>query len=85
MNDGFFDIVLAPEVPKTTVINFLLKLTKGTHVDHPITTFTRTKSIKITSEPGTPLHADGEILSESAKEITYDILPQKLTVLVPVA
>lgn len=83
MNDGFFDIVLAPEVPKTTVINFLLKLTKGTHVNHPIITFTRTKSIKITSEPGTPLHADGEILSESAKEIIYEILPKKLTVLVP--
>ncbi len=83
MDDGYFDFVLAPEVPKTTVINFLLKLTKGTHVDLPITTFTRTKSLKITSEPGTPLHADGEILSESAKEIIYNILPQKLTMLVP--
>jgi len=83
MDDGYFDIVLAPEVPKTTVINFLLKLTKGTHVEHPITTFTRTKSLKITSEPGTPLHADGEILSEAAKEISYDILPKKLTMLVP--
>jgi len=83
MDDGYFDIVLAPEVPKTTVINFLLKLTKGTHVEHPVTTFTRTKSLKITSDPGTPLHADGEILSEAAKEISYDILPKKLTMLVP--
>lgn len=83
MDDGFFDIVLAPEVPKTTVINFLLKLTKGTHIDHPGITFTRTKSLKITSEPGTPLHADGEILSDSAKEISYSILPKKLTMLVP--
>ena len=82
MDDGYFDIVLAPEVPKRTVINMLLKLTKGDHVKHPVVTFTRAKSLKITSEPGTPLHADGEILSESAKEITYDILPQKLTVLV---
>ncbi|MBE2223607.1 MAG: diacylglycerol kinase family lipid kinase [Anaerolineae bacterium] len=83
MDDGYFDFVLAPEVPKTTVVNFLLKLTKGTHVEHPITTFKRTKSLTITSEPGTPLHADGEILSESAKEIVYTILPQKLTMLVP--
>jgi YegS/Rv2252/BmrU family lipid kinase len=83
MDDGYFDIVLAPEVPKTKVINVLLKLTKGTHIDHPAITFTRTKTLKITSEPGTPLHADGEILSESAKEITYALLPQKLTMLVP--
>lgn len=85
MDDGYFDIVLAPEVPKTTVISFLLKLTKGTHVQHPAITFTRTTSLKITSDPGTPLHADGEILSEAAREINYSILPQKITFLAPAA
>lgn len=83
MDDGFFDIVLGPQVPKRTVIKFLLKLTKGTHINQENITFTRTKSLKITSEPGTPLHADGEILSEAAKEIAYSILPKKLTMLVP--
>lgn len=83
MDDGYLDIVLAPALPKTTVIKILLKLTKGTHTEHPAITFTRTKSLQITSEPGTPLHADGEILSESAKEIAYDLLPEKLTMLVP--
>lgn len=83
MDDGYFDIVLGPQVPKRTVIKFLLKLTQGTHIDQDNITFTRTKSLKITSDPGTPLHADGEILSEAAKEITYSILPQKLTMLVP--
>ena len=84
MDDGLFDIVLGPQLPKRTVIKFLLKLTQGTHINQDNITFTRTKSLKITSDPGTPLHADGEILSESAKEIIYDILPQKLTILVPV-
>jgi diacylglycerol kinase (ATP) len=83
MDDGYFDIVLAPEVPKTTVISFLLKLTQGTHIDQDMTTFERTKTVKITSEPGTPIHADGEILTEAAHEIMYDILPKKLTMLVP--
>lgn len=83
MDDGYFDIVLAPEVPKRTVVNFLLKLTKGTHINDDAVTFTRTKTLKITSDPGTPLHADGEILSESAREISYSILPKKLTMLVP--
>lgn len=83
MDDGLFDIVLGPEVPKRTVVNFLLQLTKGTHINNDAITFTRTKTIKITSDPGTPLHADGEILSESAREISYSILPKKLTMLVP--
>lgn len=83
MDDGLFDIVLGPEVPKRTVVNFLLQLTKGTHINNDAITFTRTKTIKITSNPGTPLHADGEILSESAREISYSILPKKLTMLVP--
>ena len=83
MDDGYFDIVLAPEIPKRDVISFLLKLTKGTHIEKEPVTFVRTKSLQITSEPGTPLHADGEILSEAAKEISYNIMPQKLTMLVP--
>jgi diacylglycerol kinase (ATP) len=83
MDDGLFDIVLGPKVPKRTVVNFLLKLTKGTHINNDAITFTRTKTLKITSDPGTPLHADGEILSESAKEISYSILPKKLMMLVP--
>lgn len=83
MDDGRFDIVLVPKVPKRAVINFLLKLTQGKHIHQPAVTFTRTTSLKISSEPGTPLHADGEILSEAAKEISYTILPQKLTMIIP--
>ncbi len=83
LDDGYFDLVLVPEVPKTTVVSFLLKLTRGTHITHPKTTFIRTKSLKITSQPGTPLHADGEILSHAAQEIRYRILPKKLTIFSP--
>ena len=83
MDDGYFDIVLAPEVPKLKVIKILLKLMKGTHVEDPQVTFTRTRTLKISSKPGTPLHADGEIMSEAAKEISCKILPRKLTMLTP--
>ncbi len=83
LDDGYFDIVLSPEVPKTTVVSFLLKLTNGTHIEDPKITFVRTKSLKITSQPGTPLHADGEILSHAAQELRYDILPKKLTIISP--
>ena len=37
----------------------------------------------IRSEQPTPLHADGEIQSETAQEIEYQILPGVLPVIVP--
>ena len=40
-----------------------------------------TTHITITSQPGTPIHADGEIIAEAATRIEYEILPGKLTLL----
>ena len=39
--------------------------------------------LTIESEPGTPIHADGEVIAFSETHIEYEILPGKLTVLVP--
>lgn len=81
VDDGRFDFVLAPEVSKGTVVAILLRLLKGTHVEHPKVTFKRTSRLTIESRPGTPLHADGEILGTAVSPITYQVLPGKLTLL----
>jgi YegS/Rv2252/BmrU family lipid kinase len=82
-DDGFLDLVFAPELPKLDVLKILPRLFKGTHVHHPRITFGRTRRLSVTSRPGTPVHADGEVLAESAATLEYDILPGKLTVLAP--
>jgi diacylglycerol kinase (ATP) len=81
VDDGRFDFVLAPEVSKGTVLVVLFRLLRGTHVHHPRVTFGRTKRLTIESEPGTPIHADGEILGDSETAVTYQVLPNKLTLL----
>ncbi len=81
MDDGLFDVVFAPEVSKGTVINVLLKLTQGKHVEHSAVTFVRTTQLTLTSTPGTPVHADGEVFTESASAVSYRILPRKVTLL----
>ncbi len=43
----------------------------------------RARRITIESNPGTPIHADGEVLTESATRIEYELLPGKLTLLTP--
>ncbi|MCA9958626.1 MAG: diacylglycerol kinase family lipid kinase [Anaerolineales bacterium] len=81
VDDGLFDIVFAPEAPKRTVIAVLLKLMKGEHIHHPIVTYTRTTQLTLTSSPGTPVHADGEVFTEAETAVSYRILPGKVTFL----
>ena len=78
-DDGLLDYVLAPKVPKMTFIALLLRLLRGTHLTHPRVLSGRTTKLSIRSQPGTPIHADGEILSETAVAIEYAVLPGKLT------
>lgn len=79
--DGLLNYVLAPEVSKGTFLNMLVRLMRGTHLDHPKVMSGATRRLEIRSQPGTPIHSDGEILSEAAESIIYEVLPGKLTLL----
>ena len=81
VDDGLFDFVFAPQVPKLTVLGILVKLFRKTHIFHSRVVYGRTRHISITSQPGTPIHADGEIIAEAATRVEYGILPGKLTLL----
>lgn len=83
LDDGQLDMVFAPQVSKGTVVKILLALMKGEHVKHPDVTFRRVTRIDLTSAPGTPLHSDGEIFTESATEVHYRVLPGKVRLLSP--
>lgn len=81
LTDGLLDYVLAPEVSKATVMLLVIRLFRGTHISHPKVSYGRSDQIVIESEPGTPIHADGELIAESAKQIIYRALPGKITLL----
>ncbi|MFW5943068.1 MAG: diacylglycerol/lipid kinase family protein [Chloroflexota bacterium] len=83
LDDGLFDVVLAPEMPKWQVLRILPGLFKGTHLNHPLVHRHRTRRLTIHSRPGTPIHADGEVISESETTVTYEVLPGKITLLAP--
>ncbi len=83
LNDGLLDFAFAPKMPKITLVNVLQRLMRGTHIDHPLITFARTTRLTIESEPGLPLHADGEILGTDVNSITYQVLPSKITLFTP--
>jgi YegS/Rv2252/BmrU family lipid kinase len=83
IDDGFLDIVLAPQVSKGTLLKLLVRLMQGTHVQHAAVTFVRTTKLSVSSEPGTAAHTDGEVISESLTEVQYQILPGKVMLLSP--
>lgn len=82
-DDGYFDYIFAPALPTRTVLALLPRLLKGTHVHHPKVTHGRARRITISCQPGTPIHADGELIAEAATTIDYELLPGKLTLLAP--
>lgn len=83
LDDGLLDMVFAPQVSRAAVISILLKLMRGQHIHHPAVTFQRVTAIDLTSAPGTPLHSDGELFTESAERVSYRVLPDKVTLLTP--
>lgn len=83
VDDGYLDLVLLPEVPKLAFIQALVQLLQGKHTDRDDVIYTRVTEIAITSDPGTPVHADGEVFSTSETRINYQILPGKVTLLSP--
>ncbi|GAB4265911.1 MAG: diacylglycerol kinase family lipid kinase [Candidatus Promineifilaceae bacterium] len=84
IDDGLFDLVLAVKAPMWRVLWFLFKMLRGgKHIHDSAVTFVRTRNVQVISEPGTPLHADGEIIARAATAVTFEILPGKVTLFVP--
>jgi diacylglycerol kinase (ATP) len=82
IDDGRFDLVFAPEVPKMTVLAILLRLLRGTHIEHPAVTYTGATHLTLHSQPGTPVHTDGELVGEAETAVSYRLLPGKLNLIV---
>jgi diacylglycerol kinase (ATP) len=83
IDDGKLDLVLVPEVAKGTFLHLLVLLLQGKHTQHEKVIFTRMTTLHIESEPGTPVHADGEVFATSETIFDYSILPGKVSLLSP--
>jgi diacylglycerol kinase (ATP) len=81
MDDGLFDVVWARDMPLRKVLMLLPKLIRGTHLQHPDVSRTQTDRLEVKSSPGTPVHADGEVISSSANHLLFEVLPGKITVI----
>ncbi|MFG1817015.1 diacylglycerol/lipid kinase family protein [Kribbella sp. NPDC049174] len=77
IDDGLLDVTIIQPVSRFTLLQMFPKLSKGTHVGHPMLRTLRGRSVRIES-PGITAYADGEILGALPVDIT--IAPGALTV-----
>jgi diacylglycerol kinase (ATP) len=54
---------------------------KGSHVAHPDVHEIHTTWLRVRATPPTPMHADGEVISQEIDEIEYGIIPAALPIL----
>lgn len=81
VDDGKFDICLAGEVSRPTLLYQLTQVFKGDHVKHPAVTMLKASSITLDADPPQPLLIDGEVIGTTPARIS--LLPGALPMKVP--
>lgn len=81
-DDGLFDLCIAREVSRLTMLRLLPHFLQGTHTDLDPVMMEQAKAVTISSPDGLVAHIDGEVLCTDASEIHCQILPGVLEVCV---
>ncbi|MGW6567656.1 diacylglycerol kinase [Streptomyces sp. NPDC054975] len=82
MDDGLFDVTVVGECSRTTLIKVFPRVYRGTHLDHPVVTVHRVRSVTLDA-PRVTGYADGEPLGPLP--LTATCVPGALRVLAPPA
>ena len=84
IDDGWLDLCLAGEVSRSGMLGLLVHFMRGTQSAHPAIKVARARHLHIRALQGVlPAHADGETLCTEGNELTIELLPQALEVLMP--
>lgn len=81
VDDGLMDCVTITPVSRLRILSLLKKYTRGEHLDLPICTFTRGKTLTVICEEEAPVNLDGEVIFK--KEITFQIAPNTVRFSLP--
>jgi len=81
LDDGKFDFVYALAMSRLNMFALLPKTFTGKHIGHSKVGYFKSRSVRVTASPATPIQADGEVIETAATEILFEIVPQKLQVI----
>jgi YegS/Rv2252/BmrU family lipid kinase len=78
--DGLFDVLIIDDIAKPDLLRSVPLIYSGSHLTHPKVSVRRAREVRVTSDQGMPLQADGELLGEAPA--SFRILPDALTLAV---
>jgi diacylglycerol kinase (ATP) len=82
--DGFLDYCIAGHIRRRKILPLMMRFLKGTQASHPAISMGRFKTLRATALDGAlPAHADGETLCTDGTELSIEILPARMDMLVP--
>lgn len=76
--DGLLDVLIGGAVSRTTLVRLKPRVYQGTHITHPLVTYTRCRSVRIDAV-GITTYADGERVCPLPVTVTVE--PAALTLL----
>ena len=81
-DDGLFDLMVAQNVSRFTILRMIPKFMQGTHVNEPVLRMYRARRVVLESEAPLVVEADGEIPYLETHRLELDILPKKVRLIV---
>lgn len=82
MDDGQFDICAVKKLPRLAVFGFLLRVLKGTHINHTAVEMLKSRTLDVETPEGPQyICADGETIGQTP--CTFEVKPGALKVIAP--
>ncbi|HEU0302410.1 MAG TPA: diacylglycerol kinase family protein [Longimicrobium sp.] len=81
IDDGVLDVCMAEGMGTLGILGLLPRVIRGTHVGARRVRMHLAHRVRITSPDPLPVHADGEVIAEDARELEIEIFPGRLRVL----
>lgn len=81
IDDGLLDVCRCDGLGTLGILRFLPRVMRGTHTTASCVRMHRARRVRVTSPDPLPVHADGEIIADDARELEIEIHPGRLRVL----
>jgi len=82
-SDSKLNICLIRKMSVINAIPLVPKIIRGTHGNHKMVTFLDTNILRVSSQQAFIIHGDGEIFEDKSTEVTIDLLPNAINIIVP--
>jgi diacylglycerol kinase (ATP) len=81
-DDGLFDLMVARQVSRLTILRLVPKFLRGSHVGEAVLQMHQARRVRLESASPLVVEADGEFPFRAARALEISILPQKVQMIV---